>query len=76
MNPAPVVNPAPVDSAPVTVSDRCQGCGSCLLTCPVHAIRPQGGRLLVLAESCTGCLECIDVCPVDAIDEITSEGAR
>lgn len=73
MNPPPGRSANP---APVTVSDRCQGCGSCLLTCPVHAIRPQGGRLLVLADSCTGCLECIDVCPVDAIDEITSEGAR
>lgn len=26
--------------APVLVTDRCQGCGACLLTCPEHAIRP------------------------------------
>jgi electron transport complex protein RnfB len=62
----------------VTVTDRCAGCGACLLTCPTHAIRPDGGSLYVLAELCTGCLECIDVCPVDAIDETTSShgGAR
>ena len=45
----------------------CQGCGACLLTCPEHAIRPQGSRLVVL-PSCTGCGECIEVCPVDAIE--------
>ncbi|NUP46201.1 MAG: 4Fe-4S binding protein [Catenulispora sp.] len=46
----------------------CQGCGACLLTCPEHAIRPDGGSLLVLADRCTGCGECAEVCPVDAID--------
>ena len=62
----------------VLVTDRCQGCGACLLTCPEHAVRPRpptnsddrlGGPLLVLDDLCTGCLECIDVCPVDAIEE-------
>ena len=47
----------------------CQGCGACLLTCPEHAIRPDGGRLRVLTSRCTGCGECIEVCPVDAIRE-------
>lgn len=66
----------------VIVTDRCQGCGACLLTCPEHAIRPQrltpmamphhprGRPLLVLDELCTGCGECIEVCPVDAIEEM------
>ena len=49
----------------------CQGCGACLLTCPVHAIRPAGGGLVVLETACTGCGECIEVCPVDAISEST-----
>ncbi|WP_370092463.1 DUF362 domain-containing protein [Streptacidiphilus sp. MAP12-20] len=56
----------------MAVSDRCQGCGACLLTCPTHAIRPHGNPLLVLADLCTGCLECLDVCPVDAIDVLDS----
>jgi Pyruvate/2-oxoacid:ferredoxin oxidoreductase delta subunit len=51
----------------VAVTDRCQGCGACLLTCPEHAIRPDGGTLRVLASRCTGCGECVEVCPVDAI---------
>ncbi|WP_436747995.1 indolepyruvate ferredoxin oxidoreductase subunit alpha [Streptomyces sp. URMC 129] len=55
-------------AAPVRVTDRCAGCGACLLTCPVHAIRPLGGTLLVRADLCTGCAECVEICPVDAID--------
>ena len=50
------------------VTDRCQGCGACLLTCPGHAIRPHGRPLLVVQELCTGCLECIEICPADAIE--------
>ncbi|MTE18471.1 4Fe-4S dicluster domain-containing protein [Streptomyces sp. TRM43335] len=72
--PGPVVT-APTSAAPVTVTARCAGCGACLLTCPVHAIRPSGGTLLVRAETCTGCLECVEVCPVDAIEE-TATPAR
>jgi ferredoxin len=57
------------ESLKVIVTDRCQGCGACLLTCPEHAIRPHGRPLLVLDGLCTGCGECIEVCPVDAIEE-------
>ena len=53
-------------AAPVSIG-ACQGCGACLLTCPEHAIRPDGGTLWVLASRCTGCGECVEVCPVDAI---------
>jgi electron transport complex protein RnfB len=51
----------------------CQGCGACLLTCPTHAIRPDGGRLYVRDDRCTGCGECVEVCPVDAIYFTESE---
>ncbi|GAA2461945.1 indolepyruvate ferredoxin oxidoreductase subunit alpha [Streptomyces macrosporus] len=63
------MTPPHAPPAPVAVTARCAGCGACLLTCPVHAIRPLGGALLVRAELCTGCLECVEVCPVDAIEE-------
>ncbi len=53
-------------TALVTISG-CQGCGACLLTCPEHAIRPDGGTLRVLAARCTGCGECAEVCPAGAI---------
>jgi electron transport complex protein RnfB len=54
----------------VVVTDRCAGCGACLLTCPEHAIRPYGGSLTVRDDLCTGCGECVEICPVDAIEEI------
>jgi len=50
----------------------CQGCGACLLTCPVHAIRPLAGALIVLDDRCTGCGECVEICPVDAIRFVTA----
>lgn len=53
----------------------CQGCGACLLTCPTHAIRPHGRRLLVRPDLCTGCGECVEICPVDAIT-LTEQGDR
>lgn len=46
----------------------CQGCGACLLTCPEHAIRPDGRTLRVRADLCTGCGQCQEVCPVDVIE--------
>jgi len=49
------------------------GCGACLLTCPTHAIRPDGGRLYARTDRCTGCGECVEVCPVDAV-RLTDEG--
>jgi NAD-dependent dihydropyrimidine dehydrogenase PreA subunit len=73
----------------VIVTDRCQGCGACLLTCPEHAFRPQpahsahpadllgrphGSPLLVVQELCTGCLECIEICPADAIEARVAVG--
>ncbi|GAB3453237.1 hypothetical protein GCM10027570_32280 [Streptomonospora sediminis] len=58
----------PADSgAPVAVTSSCTACGACLLTCPEHALRPEGGSLVVLGDRCTGCLECVEVCPADAI---------
>ncbi len=53
----------------------CQGCGACLLTCPEHAIRPDGGGLVV-GERCSGCGECVEVCPVDVIELVERGGGR
>jgi ferredoxin len=68
LTPGAAPGPAPgLTSGPLPQIGACQGCGACLLTCPESAIRPQQGRLTVLADRCTGCGECIEVCPVDAI---------
>ena len=52
----------------VVVTAECRGCGACLLTCPEHAIRPQGRMLIVLRDTCTECGECLEICPADAIE--------
>jgi electron transport complex protein RnfB len=63
----------------VAISRGCAGCGACLLSCPVHALRPGfgplGGPLVVVGELCTGCGECIEVCPVDAVLELPGASA-
>jgi ferredoxin len=51
----------------VVTIEGCAGCGACLLTCPTHAIRPDGGRLYARDDLCTGCGECVEICPVDAV---------
>jgi NAD-dependent dihydropyrimidine dehydrogenase PreA subunit len=54
------------------ITTECRGCGACLLTCPEHAIRPAGGRpLVVLGDLCTECGECVEICPADAIEVMT-----
>jgi ferredoxin len=58
-----------VSEAPLLAEiGACQGCGACLLTCPTHAIRPDGRALEVRAGLCTGCGQCQEVCPVDVIE--------
>lgn len=59
------------------VTNRCAGCGACLLTCPEKAIRPSPkgslSPLLVLEDRCTACAECAEVCPVAACIEVLLE---
>jgi NAD-dependent dihydropyrimidine dehydrogenase PreA subunit len=57
----------------VTVTERCEGCGTCAAgTCFVDAIRIDDGKALI-AEACRGCGRCVEVCPNEAI-EISVEG--
>jgi len=52
--------------------DSCTGCGTCVQSCPFHAIRlVEGRKMLSLAEvnayQCVGCGNCVVSCPVRAI---------
>ena len=58
----------------VTVGDGCIGCGTCVETCFVHAIKVVAGRA-VINDSCRGCGRCITVCPQKAII-LTIEGTE
>ncbi|MBN2549909.1 MAG: 4Fe-4S binding protein [Anaerolineales bacterium] len=59
----------------VTVTDLCQGCGTCTQgVCFVDAIRLVDGRA-VIGEDCRGCGRCAEVCPNDAIEVSIAEPA-
>jgi Na+-translocating ferredoxin:NAD+ oxidoreductase RNF subunit RnfB len=55
--------------------DKCEGCMSCLRTCPTAAVRIRNGRAIKLADRCIDCGECIRVCPHAAIVPLTDQMA-
>ncbi|MFZ2958701.1 MAG: 4Fe-4S binding protein [Candidatus Ozemobacteraceae bacterium] len=54
------------------ITEDCVACGSCLSTCPVHAIRE--GEPFIITSKCTGCGDCVEVCPVEAIVKAQGPG--
>ena len=48
--------------------ERCQGCGECVLVCPVTAIISRGEKMVIQRDMCIGCGECMTVCPGSAIE--------
>ncbi len=45
----------------------CTGCGLCVETCPVEAIRLEGDKAVIDVEACVDCGACVEVCPNAAI---------
>ena len=45
----------------------CQGCTTCMRTCPTGAIRIRDGKAIIHDNKCVDCGECIKVCPHKAI---------
>jgi len=45
-------------------TDRCTGCGYCILVCPYDALRSNGWAE-VIPENCTNCNLCVYACPSD-----------
>ncbi len=55
-----------MEGVEVRVTDGCVGCGACLESCFVGAIRLVGGRA-VIGDECRGCGRCVEACPERAI---------
>lgn len=49
--------------------DVCVSCGTCAETCPMGAIKENGGAFEIDAETCVSCGACAGACPVGAISE-------
>lgn len=49
------------------LKDPCIGCGVCESSCPVQAIKVNGGKAEVDQTKCTGCGACVSACPMSCI---------
>jgi DNA-binding NtrC family response regulator/iron only hydrogenase large subunit-like protein len=49
----------------ITYKERCRTCYSCVRTCPVKAIKVDGGYAEIIYERCIGCGNCLN-CPQKA----------
>lgn len=49
----------------------CDGCGTCVATCPDGALYLVDGKAMVDANLCLGCESCIAACPREAIAFLT-----
>jgi len=56
------------NARPITMPERCTGCGSCVNVCPVGAIGKKKKKFSIDQERCIGCFDCMHACPEHAID--------
>ena len=47
--------------------EKCNGCETCVKTCPTEAIAMDDGKAKV-SDACVDCGQCVDACPVQAIE--------
>lgn len=58
---------------PVRINtEKCNGCGECLPSCPVNAIALKDDKAFI-DEHCESCMSCVSFCPEGAILEIEKE---
>lgn len=55
------------NTANLTVTEACIGCGSCARKCPAHAIEMERGKPVWVKDQCVMCLGCLHRCPKFAI---------
>jgi len=48
------------------ITDDCINCGACEQSCPVEAIREEGGIRVIDEDRCVDCGSCAEGCPTSA----------
>jgi Na+-translocating ferredoxin:NAD+ oxidoreductase subunit B len=61
---------AELNGGPLRCKDGCMGFGSCVGSCPLDAIRIEGGVAVVNPARCTGCGACLPSCPTGVLSLI------
>ena len=54
--------------ATIVRSEKCEGCGDCVETCPCGAIELKESKAVIDGELCADCGACVDSCPTHAIE--------
>ena len=52
----------------IVEADKCDGCKTCVDTCPNGAIEVPEDKALIKADDCIDCAACVDACPSRAIE--------
>ncbi len=52
--------------------EKCDGCLSCMRSCPTHAIRVKNGKARYKPDRCIDCGACLTACPLHAIVATTT----
>lgn len=47
--------------------EKCTGCGTCVETCPVDALKIENEKATCDPDTCIDCGTCVDDCPEEAI---------
>ncbi len=63
MNQEPGNNSLPIR----IILEKCTGCGICIDSCPVNAIKEKGEKIAIDMDLCTLCAICVSICPEEAI---------
>ena len=47
--------------------EKCNGCGTCVDSCPSEALTVPDDKVVVDEDACIDCGACIDECPTEAL---------
>lgn len=54
--------------SPTIDLEKCKGCNTCVMVCPLHVLELQAGKsTVVYGDNCYGCGQCWAVCPTGAV---------